>query len=650
MCCPAPLESSLIATSILKAIKNYDGDCIATCALTKTVDGKTVPSVRAYVLPRGVAWPTFQTNKQEGVPVQNLLYVQDSVVANNRLNMTIDNLKQLFDTAWIGAPGIGKSHSINVILMNLLDRLRRSEDWPKKVLLRLPDIVYVFALEGDRVAVREHRCPTLNDAEAFSKQFRRTNDVILMELGEKESDPIPKIPTLVTLSATGANDGTKTLLKRGFLSRYLVVPYEHVQDMENILDLVFAVDRESASRAFGCSDYQSELLKRFNVFGGNPRTLTSGKVYEDALGTIKSKEELGEVFANIRNMTIFDVPGSLKYFAAAVLKPGVEFPDAAWDYDRSAPSLFANTDTAPPSSERGTRNHVYRFHSDYVAKLVADAINGPLDVALLRSYGLRWQVHEAMVLRCMLLKPDQTPSTKEASFRESLEWYPDVGFKTELCRDHALVSKDVPGLADIPLCSHVIQYCDRYLRKSVSGLVDGVVYRSTDPQAPLRDFEFVNHRTKTLYVVQVSSSKPEDHPFSVKVCTEYIEHLFLSDRDKEYKVVLIYVTTNQEAKMKGLKFTDSVDKTDTSKFDSLTLDELKQRNPKAERISTAFIIRADLDMLGSGVSLPDKERYSKMLKPVLTALCKDRRIVIPKTALKADIISLLQKSDSSIVK
>ncbi len=52
----------------------------------------------------------------------------------------------------------------------------------------------------------------------------------------------------------------------------------------------------------------------------------------------------------------------------------------------------------------------------------------------------------------MLLKPDQTPSTREASFRESLEWYSDVGFKMDLCQVHDVVSKDVQVLADIPLC------------------------------------------------------------------------------------------------------------------------------------------------------------------------------------------------------
>ena len=50
-----PIREFTDRDGYLEAIKNYDGDCIATCALTKTVDGKTVPSVRAYVLPRGVA-------------------------------------------------------------------------------------------------------------------------------------------------------------------------------------------------------------------------------------------------------------------------------------------------------------------------------------------------------------------------------------------------------------------------------------------------------------------------------------------------------------------------------------------------------------------------------------------------------------------
>ena len=137
----------------------------------------------------------------------------------------------------------------------------------------------------------------------------------------------------------------------------------------------------------------------------------------------------------------------------------------------------------------------------------------------------------------------------------------------------------------------------------------------------------------------------------MKVVFEYMENLFLSDRDNEYKMVIIYVTTNQETTMKGLKFTDLADKTDTSKPNSLTLDEFKRNNPKAERISAAFIVRADLDMLGSSVSLPVKDRYSKMTVPALTALCKDRRIIIPRKTLKAGIISLLKESDiSSIVK
>ena len=61
-----PIREFTDRDEYLEAIKNYNGDCIATCALTKTVDSKTVPSLRAYVLPRGVAWPTFLTGKQKG--------------------------------------------------------------------------------------------------------------------------------------------------------------------------------------------------------------------------------------------------------------------------------------------------------------------------------------------------------------------------------------------------------------------------------------------------------------------------------------------------------------------------------------------------------------------------------------------------------
>jgi hypothetical protein len=79
--------------------------------------------------------------------------------------------------------------------------IAQSEDWPKNILLRLPDTVYVFAREGERVAVRAHLCPTLKDAETFSEGFDRTKDIILLALDELESDPKPRVPSLLTLSA-----------------------------------------------------------------------------------------------------------------------------------------------------------------------------------------------------------------------------------------------------------------------------------------------------------------------------------------------------------------------------------------------------------------------------------------------------------------
>ena len=71
---------------------------------------------------------------------------------------------------------------------------------------------------------------------------------------------------------------------------------------------------------------------------------------------------LENVFANIKYMTVLNVSGSLKYFAAVILKFGVEYPNVAWDYYRASPLLFAVTDTAPPSSDRKTRNNVFRFN------------------------------------------------------------------------------------------------------------------------------------------------------------------------------------------------------------------------------------------------------------------------------------------------
>ena len=52
-----------------------------------------------------------------------------------------------------------------------------------------------------------------------------------------------------------------------------------------------------------------------------------------------------------------------------------------------------------------------------------------------------------------------------------------------------------------------------------------------------------------------------------------MKHLGLLDRDNEYTMVIIYVASNQETHMKGLKFTDSADEVNTSEPDGLTLDD-----------------------------------------------------------------------------
>ena len=77
----------------LSSTRNYTGDRVASFTFTKSIDGVDVPSVKAFVLPSDMTWPTFKTSKQFSAAWRNLLFVKTGVQTDNRINETCSHLQ-----------------------------------------------------------------------------------------------------------------------------------------------------------------------------------------------------------------------------------------------------------------------------------------------------------------------------------------------------------------------------------------------------------------------------------------------------------------------------------------------------------------------------------------------------------------------------
>ena len=112
------------------------------------------PSVEAFVLPENNAdserrcWPTFITGKQTKSIAPSLFFQKTTLATAGRLKDAFDLMKEGFHVGWGGTPGIGKSMTVNSLLMRVLEDMKPG-GWPQTLLLRMPPYLTAFTVADD---------------------------------------------------------------------------------------------------------------------------------------------------------------------------------------------------------------------------------------------------------------------------------------------------------------------------------------------------------------------------------------------------------------------------------------------------------------------------------------------------------------------
>jgi hypothetical protein len=468
------------------------------------------PSVEAFVLPEltvdseKLCWPTFITTKQDDAIAPSLFFQKAALATAGRVNKTFDLLKQGIHVGWVGTPGIGKSMTVNSLLMRVLEDMKPG-GWPRTLLLRMPPYLTAFTVEDDNtVSATSFECIEQVAAQRQTMAFNKEDTMLIWELSEMEIDPQAAVPCLAVVSSRKAISRLKTMAKAGMLCFLLDAMSR--QESGCVFDLLWQVDRvglQNVMRIYASGDEvlsdvdsfstaKAMFLARGDKVGFVIRHLLAYKVQ---LQQCRGSTSAALAIADFSQLDVFNLPPNSKNFISPFLRPGVEIPEVSYSYSQAAPALFA----ANPELQNDPACFEFRFLSDFLATELASSIRGPDDIFHLKRLGLKYQVHEAMVKTFGLMKPNAVESKSGSDFRAAWTVFNDVGHKKKLDdKDRAL---DFPK---IPLCSSKQFYDGPFPNMSASKIPSGVVFRSTHSAAVLGEFIVADHDARLIFYVQVS--------------------------------------------------------------------------------------------------------------------------------------------------
>ena len=123
----------------------------------------------------GLSWPSFwYDEKQSMATCPHLLYVRIDETSKKRRDAIMETLQEGSSTVVVGSAGSGKSSEMNVILVQLIQKMSASQgNWPKAVFFRYPDLMIRFVHNGNDIDVSVEVSKDLyhvKDVARFAKQ------------------------------------------------------------------------------------------------------------------------------------------------------------------------------------------------------------------------------------------------------------------------------------------------------------------------------------------------------------------------------------------------------------------------------------------------------------------------------------------------
>ena len=329
----------------LKICKNPIIECDGSASLTKSdnivrrvykkhTEGHMDFRVDALVLPEGMIWPSFLPSIQDESYFKNIYLQRQNAVDINRRTMSLDILRKRGKVIWAGSPGIGKSCDLNAIFIDLLSHLGE-DDWPSVVLFRVEESLYTFTASG----VTQARF-TYSELEEYSRRYKNTDSVLILELQESETDPVVNMPFILAVSESDLNSRLKTIEKTRGYTLMLVTP----PDIEEVCLMAEAsmgiCPKNDIFEDKSKEDAVSIVRERALQVGAIPRYLfCDDNDFKQRLGDMKSSASVSLPF-DLAALSIYNIPEVAQYLMAPYFRSHVTNPIITLNYEDAASDYF----------------------------------------------------------------------------------------------------------------------------------------------------------------------------------------------------------------------------------------------------------------------------------------------------------------------
>eukprot|EP01031_Cornospumella_fuschlensis_P028897 gene28897-34872_t len=520
-----------------------------------------VPKLDCYILPQGgsdlgsngLTWPLFSVKdvKQTYAVGMSMLFDRCGRADIGRKEHTLRELESGSFTAWVGLPGIGKSVASQSVLMGAIRKLGRGPSDIPMVFYRARMKLFVIYLDEDGNVEVKYLDGGVNldaldtitgrVATPFQENKYFKQPVLILELDEKESDPLCPIPFHVSTSSRQADQTLKSIFKVR-APFYLVQPWfeEELRMMYWLLDW---------SGSLAQYPHVHDWYGKFLEFGGVPREFFRSK--KNLPVDVKGLEE--KALSEIRELSPYNLGQNAKRFIAPVIRPGVMVPllnDKLENFtstvlDASSSSSGETPDNDPDSGNQegvaNTDTWKFSFLNFKTARIMETAVKRPAELKAFQRFGLEYQYHESLVLYGGVLKTPislyQLPASLQAP---SWQWH--AAGKTAPLSAHQVQAL----LSSMPDTSRLYSFPSQVYVCPVGSLDASRTYRSSVVNGYLYDFMTVNHAHKLVYFWQVSTMTPKEHAVSLNVLEKVLNGLNMwGGQSPDYKIVYIYCSPHK---------------------------------------------------------------------------------------------------------
>lgn len=536
------------------------------------------PLMIANILPKGTYWPFFDEETQQSTILKNVVFQRCEVRDNSTITDSLQLLNEEKNVLIIGNPGIGKTASMNTMLMMLINQIHQRQTEIRTIIVRMPLLSFRLTYT-EKPSKRKNKNLVYLDKQKFEIEYIDTDKplqhweaypqaggatAILADVGEEEINPYfeGSVTGILTKSLRDVKQEVKTLSKAS-TPEYLLDP-PSITEIEAISRIMYRMIQHDMKAMFVVlgsehsvpneQEFVDIISGRVEVVGALPRIIYNFAAFQKRLQDIASFLP-SKFWADCRRVDAQCRTDEMSKFIGSYFLNGV------------------------PSSYFDQSNIETRAHSDALARRIAYLITEFSEWQLIeRQFStLAYQLQEsAMIANGVLCNNCASDAVNKILGKKAVlpkrfegwEFYLDA----EIPKGESLA--EVPWCdaaytnLSFPNCTKVSISPDMLLKSRITCLSDTYAYRSSSKVTDRLDDvkSIITHNNQSVFLWQATDKDPAIHSIKLSSLEEVVRNLGLLEvgsEGSEYKVKFLMITSkyNDPSHQHGLRFTVDNDTT-----------------------------------------------------------------------------------------